>query len=52
METVQASFDYSKWENLMGESRKDALRVKLVEWSLRWYAGELFPKINLERSLK
>jgi len=27
METTQASFDYSKWENLMGESRKDALRV-------------------------
>ena len=27
METTQAGFDYSKWENLMGESRKDALRV-------------------------
>jgi len=27
METTQASFDYSKWENLMGESRKDALRI-------------------------
>jgi hypothetical protein len=27
METTQASFDYSKWENPMGESKKDALRV-------------------------
>ena len=27
METIQASFDYSKWENPMGESKKDALRV-------------------------
>jgi len=24
METTQASFDYSKWENLMGEARKAA----------------------------
>jgi len=27
METTQSSFDYSKWENPMGESKKDALRV-------------------------
>jgi len=27
MEATQASFDYSKWENPMGESKKDALRV-------------------------
>jgi hypothetical protein len=27
METTQASFDYSKWENLMGEARKDALKL-------------------------
>jgi len=27
METTQASFDYSKWENLMGENKKTALRV-------------------------
>ncbi len=27
METVQASFDHSDLENLMGERRKDALRV-------------------------
>ncbi|MHC4750215.1 MAG: hypothetical protein ACYTFW_10105 [Planctomycetota bacterium] len=27
METTQASFDYSKLENPMGESKKDALRV-------------------------
>ena len=27
METTQASFDYYELENLMGESKKDALRV-------------------------
>ena len=27
METTQASFDYSKWDNPTGESKKDALRV-------------------------
>jgi len=27
METTQASFDHSLWENPMGEARKDALRL-------------------------
>jgi hypothetical protein len=27
METTQASFDYSKWGNLMGKGKKDALQV-------------------------
>ncbi len=27
METTQASFDYSLWENPMGEAGKDALRL-------------------------
>jgi hypothetical protein len=27
METIQASFDYSEWENPMGERCKDALRL-------------------------
>ena len=27
METIQASFDYIKRENRMGEARKDALRL-------------------------
>jgi len=27
MDAIQAGFDYPKWENPMGERRKDALRV-------------------------
>lgn len=27
METIQASFDYPKWENSMGEARRNALRL-------------------------
>ena len=27
METIQASFDHLFWENPMGETRKDALRL-------------------------
>jgi len=42
MDAIQAGFDYPKWENPMGERRKDALRVNFdrklkLELSRRTY---------------
>lgn len=49
MEAIQASFDYPKQENLMGERRKDALRLDFDRKLKLEFKSSLLPKNGLEK---